>query len=460
MTAHGVPEVPAMPDRISVVVLAAGRGTRMRSNIAKVLHPLGGAPLIAHVLDAARRLGATSVVTVLGPKMEDVAGEVEKVLPGAAVVVQDPPLGTGHALAAARGAVPDSGDVVVLFGDTPLIRHATLARLVARRREADAAVAVLGMAPADPHGYGRLRFDGDDLVEIVEERHADEALRREGLCNAGIMAFDAARLPALLDALPLREDRGEYYLTDVVEIANRSGWRCRAIEGAWEEGVGVNSQRQLAEAERLFQERRRAELLDAGVIMVAPETVHLALDTEIEPGAVIEPYVIFRCGVRVGAGALIHSFCHLERAEVEAGAEIGPFARLRPGASIGERAKVGNFVEVKNARLDEGAKANHLAYIGDATVGKASNIGAGTITCNYDGFGKYRTEIGSGVFVGSNTALVAPVRIGDGALVAAGSTINRDVPGDTLAVGRARQENRAGGASAIRERLRERRRRG
>ncbi len=449
-----------MPDKISVVVLAAGRGTRMRNDVPKVLHPLAGTPLIVHVLDAARRLGATSVVTVLSPRMEDVAGEVEKALPGTSVVVQDPPLGTGHALAAARDAVPRSGDVVVLFGDTPLIRASTLARLVACRREANAAVAVLGMAPADPRGYGRLRYDGEDLVEIVEERHADERLKKKGLCNAGIMAFDAARLPELLDALPLREDRGEYYLTDAVAIACRLGWPCRAIEGAWQEGVGVNSQRQLVEAERLFQDRRRLELLEAGVIMVAPETVHLALDTEIEPGAVVEPYVIFRAGVKVGAGAVIHSFCHLERATVEAGAEIGPFARLRPGASIADGAKVGNFVEIKNARLAEGAKANHLAYIGDATVGKGSNIGAGAITCNYDGFGKYRTEIGTGVFVGSNSALVAPVRIGDGAIVAAGSTINRDVPEDSLAVGRARQENRTGRAAAIRERLRERRRRG
>ncbi len=449
-----------MPDKISVVVLAAGRGTRMRNDVPKVLHPLAGTPLIVHVLDAARRLGATSVVTVLSPRMEDVAGEVEKALPGTSVVVQDPPLGTGHALAAARDAVPKAGDVVVLFGDTPLIRASTLARLVACRREANAAVAVLGMAPADPRGYGRLRFEGEDLVEIVEERHADERLKKNGLCNAGIMAFDAARLPELLDALPLREDRGEYYLTDAVAIACRLGWPCRAIEGAWQEGVGVNSQRQLVEAERLFQDRRRLELLEAGVIMVAPDTVHLALDTEIAPGAVVEPYVVFRAGVKVGAGAVIHSFCHLERATVEAGAEIGPFARLRPGASIADGAKVGNFVEIKNARLAEGAKANHLAYIGDATVGKGSNIGAGAITCNYDGFGKYRTEIGTGVFVGSNSALVAPVRIGDGAIVAAGSTINRDVPEDGLAVGRARQENRTGRAAAIRERLRERRRRG
>ncbi len=448
-----------MPDDVSVVVLAAGRGTRMRNGVAKVLHPLGGQPLVAHVLDVARRLGATSVVTVLGPSMEDVAREVEKALPDAVVVIQDPPQGTGHALAVAQGAVGRSGDVVVLFGDTPLIRAATLARLIARRREVDAAAAVLGMAPADPRGYGRLRFEGEDLVEIVEERHADERLRREGLCNAGIMAFDAARLPALLDAMPLRQDRGEYYLTDTVGIACAQGWRCRAIEGAWQEGVGVNSQRQLAEAERLFQERRRAELLEAGVIMPAPDTVHLSLDTHIEPGAVVEPYVVIRPGVRIGAGAVIHSFCHLEQASVEAGAEIGPFARLRPGASIAGGAKVGNFVEIKNARLDEGAKANHLAYIGDATVGRASNIGAGSITCNYDGFGKYRTEIGAGVFVGSNSALVAPLRIGDGAIVAAGSTVNRDVPDEALVVARARQENRPGRAPAIRERLRERRRR-
>ena len=356
----------------------------------------------------------------------------------------------------ARGALPASGVVLVLFGDTPLLTGTTLARLIAARAEANAAVAVLGMRPADPTGYGRLRLEGDHLVEIIEDQHADQALKRVGLCNAGVMAFDAARLGALLDALPPRPETGEHYLTDAVAAAVARGWSCVAIEGPAEEGIGVNSQTQLAEAAAILQRRLRERLLEAGVIMPAPDTVQLCADTEIGPGTLVEPYVVFGPAVRVGAEAVIHSFCHLERATVADRAEIGPFARLRPGSDIGEGAKLGNFVETKNTRLEPGAKANHLSYLGDTTVGARANIGAGTITCNYDGFGKHATRIGANAFVGSNTALVAPVSIGEGAIIGAGSVITRDVPDDGLAVARAHQTTHPDRAERLREQLRQR----
>jgi bifunctional UDP-N-acetylglucosamine pyrophosphorylase/glucosamine-1-phosphate N-acetyltransferase len=443
-----------MPAALSVTVLAAGKGTRMRNHLPKVLHPLAGRTLIGHVLEAARELGAARTVVVLAPGMDEVAAEVRRSPLSPAVAVQEPQLGTGHALMAAAPELPrETGTVLVLYGDTPLVTPGTLRRLVATREEAGAAVAVLGMRPPDPKGYGRLRLAGGDLDEIVEERHADEELKRHGISNSGVMALDAARLPELLGAIPLRPDKNEYYLTDVVALATARSWRCVAIEGPWEEGVGVNSQAQLADAMRLLQARLRARLLDAGVIMPAPETVYLAADTEVAPGAVIEPYCVFGPGVRIAAGAVVHAFSHLEGAVVGAGASVGPFARLRPGTELGEGARLGNFVEAKNTRLAAGAKANHLTYLGDATVGEGANVGAGTITCNYDGFAKHRTEIGPGAFVGSNSSLVAPVRVGAGAIVAAGSTVTADVPDDALAVARGRQQTRAGYAPPLRERL-------
>jgi bifunctional UDP-N-acetylglucosamine pyrophosphorylase / glucosamine-1-phosphate N-acetyltransferase len=445
-----------MAGRLSVTVLAAGKGTRMRNPLPKVLHPLAGRTLIGHVLEAAGALGPERTVVVLAPGMDEVAAEVRRSPLRPAVAVQEPQLGTGHALMAALPELPALGTVLVLYGDTPLIRPETLARLVAAREEADAAAAVLGMRPPDPTGYGRLRREGDDLVEIVEERHADPELKRSGVSNSGVMALDAARLRELLDAVPLRPEKNEYYLTDVVALAARRGWPCRSVEGPWEEGVGVNSQAQLADAMRLLQARLRGRALEAGVVMPAPETVYLAADTELAPGAVIEPYVVFGPGVRVGAGAVVHAFSHLEGAVVEAGADVGPFARLRPGTEVGGGARVGNFVETKNAVLRAGAKANHLTYLGDATVGAGANVGAGTITCNYDGFSKHRTEIGEGAFVGSNTALVAPVRVGAGAVVGAGSTITADVPADALAVARGQQTTREGYAPRLRDRLQQR----
>jgi bifunctional UDP-N-acetylglucosamine pyrophosphorylase/glucosamine-1-phosphate N-acetyltransferase len=373
---------------LTVILLAAGKGTRMRSDRPKVLHPLAGRTLIGHVLHTAAALAPARTVVLLAPAMDAVAAEVGRGPLPAEIALQEPQLGTGHALMAAREHLPPEGEVLVLYGDTPLVTAATLEELLAARRAAGAAVAVLGFRPPDPKGYGRLRFDAAGLAAIVEERHADATLRREGLCNAGIMAFDAARVGALLDALELKQPKGEYYLTDVVEHARARGWACSALEGPFEAGLGINSQDQLAAAEALLQQRLRAQAMAAGVTLVGPETVYFAADTALAAGVEVGPYVVFGPGVRVAGGAQILPFSHLEGVRVEAGARIGPFARLRPGAAIGAGAHVGNFVEVKNATLEAGAKANHLSYIGDAHVGARSNIGAGTITCNYDGFGE------------------------------------------------------------------------
>ena len=439
---------------LCVTVLAAGKGTRMCNPLPKVLHPLAGRTLLEHVLANVAEVDPASAVLVLAPGMDEVAEAAARSPLSPRVVLQEPQLGTGHALQIARPALPRTGTVLVVFGDTPLLGSGTMRRLIAAREEADAAVAVLGMRPADPTGYGRLVVEDGRLLAVVEDAEAGAELKRTGLCNSGVMAFAADRLPVLLDALAVHPDKGEYYLTDAVGLAVGHGWRCVALEAPAEEGLGVNSQEQLAQVRGLLQERLRRHHLEAGVILHAPETLQLCADTEIGAGAVIEPYVVLGPGVRIGAGAVIHAFSYLERSAVGEGAEIGPFARLRPGSDIGPGAKLGNFVETKNTRLEPGAKASHLSYLGDTTVGAAANIGAGTITCNYDGFGKYPTRIGAGAFIGSNTALVAPVSVGDGAIVAAGSTITHDVPGDGFAIARARQETHERRAERLRERLR------
>jgi bifunctional UDP-N-acetylglucosamine pyrophosphorylase/glucosamine-1-phosphate N-acetyltransferase len=441
-----------MTEPLSVVVLAAGKGTRMRNELPKVLHPLAGLPLIAHVLRCAGALQPRRICVVLGPGMDAVAAAVRSTCATAEIVIQEPQLGTGHALQVARPALAESGSVLVLYGDTPLVTPQTCARLLAMQRDGDAAMTVLAMRPPDPSGYGRLRFEGGQLVEIVEERHADEALRVQAPCNSGLMALDAARLTTLLEALPLRPGKNEIYLTDVVAAAVARGWGASAVEGDWIEGQGVNSQAQLAAVEELLQARLRASALYQGVIMPAPHTVHLAYDTSLASGAMVEPYVVFGPGVRVETGAVIHSFSHLEGARIGAHASVGPFARLRPGTELGEAARVGNFVEAKAAYLGAGAKANHLSYVGDAHVGAGANVGAGTITCNYDGFAKHRTVIGERAFIGSNSALVAPVTIGASAIVAAGSTVTEDVPDNALAIARQRQEIRPGQAEKVRQR--------
>lgn len=440
---------------LSVLVLAAGKGTRMKSALPKVLHPLAGRTLIGHVLATAGTLSPARVVVVLADGMNDVAREVHRPIPRARIVIQEPQLGTGHAVMVAREALGPTGAVLVLYGDTPLTSRETLLRLLAAQE--GRAAAVLGFRPPESSGYGRLRMDGERLVAIVEERHADERLKREGLCNAGIMALAADKLGTLLDALPLREEKGEYYLTDLIEHAVARGWPCAAIEGPWEDGIGINSQEQRARAEAILQNRLRRRAMESGVIMIAPESVFLAADTWLAPDVLIEPNVVFGPGVRVGRGARILAFSHLEGAVIGEGARIGPFARLRPGTTVGAGAHIGNFVEAKNAALGDGAKANHLSYLGDSEIGAGANIGAGTITCNYDGFEKHRTTIGEYAFIGSNAALVAPVTVGAGAIVGAGSVIGDDVPDDAVAVARSEQQTRPGAAKRYRDRRAKRR---
>ena len=437
-----------MPDEMTRtgIVLAAGKGTRMKSARPKVMHPLGGRPLIAHLLASAETV-FDRLVVVLGPGMEEVAS----VCAPHAVVVQEERLGTAHAALQAARLFGD-GEAAILYGDNPLITAATMRALLAHRRERDASLALLAMRPADPTGYGRVLTDADGFVSgIVEHRDASDAQRRVGLCNAGVIAGEAGRLVEWLGRIRNDNEKGEWYLTDIVAEARASGGRVVALEAPADELRGVNSRAELAAAEAVLQRMLRDELMAAGVTMVAPETVFLSADTRIEADVVVEPNVVFGTGVFVASGARIRAFSHLEGCRVEAGAIVGPYARLRPGAVIGAEAHVGNFVEVKATTIGRGAKANHLAYLGDASVGAGTNIGAGTITCNYDGFAKHRTTIGANVFVGSDSVLVAPVTIGDGALVAAGSVITEDVEADAMAFGRARQVARPGMAKSFRD---------
>jgi bifunctional UDP-N-acetylglucosamine pyrophosphorylase / glucosamine-1-phosphate N-acetyltransferase len=442
----------------AAVVLAAGSGTRMKSAMPKVMHPIAGRPMITYPLDALRPLSPAATVVVVGPRMESVAGIVAP----AESAVQDPPLGTGDAVRTAMRALdgrlaPEGPieDVLVLYGDTPFLAAETLSRLLAERRRTGAAVLVSGMRPADPGPYGRFVLASDGGLERIVEA-ADAGLEEQaiGLVNGGIMVIEACRLGEFLDALDSDNAKGEYYLTDVVGIARRKGLACRAVELPAEELVGINTRAELAEAEALMQRLLRRAAMDSGVTLTAPETVFLSSDTQLGRDVVVEPNVTFGPGVTIGEGARICSFSHLEGATVGAGARVGPFARLRPGAVLEQDVHVGNFVEVKAARLGTGAKANHLSYIGDSEVGARTNIGAGTITCNYDGFNKLRTIIGEGAFIGSNTALVAPVTIGDGAIVAAGSVITRDVPPEALSIARGQQIDKPGRATEVRARLR------
>jgi bifunctional UDP-N-acetylglucosamine pyrophosphorylase/glucosamine-1-phosphate N-acetyltransferase len=420
------------------VVLAAGEGTRMRSSLPKVLHRIGGRTLIGHVIDCVGKLGS-GVAVVVGPGHDAVADEVRRTVPAARVFVQAERRGTAHAVLAAREALEDApDDLLILFADTPLITVDTLLRLRAALA-GGAAVAVLGFRPADPTGYGRLIVENGGLAAIREDKDASDAERAVTLCNAGVMALAGKAALAILDRIGDRNAKGEFYLTDAVAIARGMGLATVALETAEDEVRGVNTKAQLAETEAVLQRRLRRAWLAAGVTMTAPETVFLSADTKLAPDVVIEPNVVFGEGVTVEEGALIRAFSHLEGAHVGRGARVGPFARLRPGARLGAEVHIGNFVEVKAAEIEAGAKANHLAYIGDARVGAGANIGAGTITCNFDGVAKHRTEIGSRAFTGSNSTLVAPLTIGDGAYIAAGSVITDNVPDDALAFGRARQ---------------------
>ncbi|HMD62664.1 MAG TPA: bifunctional UDP-N-acetylglucosamine diphosphorylase/glucosamine-1-phosphate N-acetyltransferase GlmU [Stellaceae bacterium] len=440
------------------VILAAGSGTRMKSVMPKVIHPIAGRPMIAYPLEALRPLSPAATLVVIGPQMESVA----EIVAAAESVVQDPPLGTGDAVRTAMraldGRLAPHGpieDVLVLYGDTPFLATGTLARLLAERRRTGASVLVSGMRLADPGSYGRLVLAPDGALErIVEAADAGPEEQAIGLVNGGIMVIEACHLGKFLDALDCDNAKGEFYLTDIVRIARRKGLACRTIELPAEELIGINTRAELAEAEALMQRRLRRAAMDSGVTLAAPETVFLSADTRLGRDVVVEPNVTFGPGVTVGEGARICSFSYLEGAAVGAGARVGPFARLRPGAVLGEQVHIGNFVEVKAARLGAGAKANHLSYIGDTEVGARTNIGAGTITCNYDGFNKSRTIIGEGAFIGSNTALVAPVKVGDGAIIAAGSVITGDVPPDALSIARAQQVDKPGRAPELRARLR------
>jgi bifunctional UDP-N-acetylglucosamine pyrophosphorylase / glucosamine-1-phosphate N-acetyltransferase len=437
--------------KTATVVLAAGLGTRMKSDRPKVMHPLAGRPMIRHLLATLETLAPDRQVIVVGPEMADVARAVAP----HPTAVQRERLGTGHAVMAAREALAGfDGDVLIVFGDTPLLAAASLARLLAvRRSEAAPAVVVLGFRPADPGGYGRLVTGPDGALQaIVEARDATADLRAIGLCNSGVMAVDAARLFPLLDRIGNGNDKGEYYLTDIVALARADGLNCAFVEGDETELLGINSRAELAVAERLVQDALRARAMAEGATLTDPGSVFFSFDTQIGRDVSIGPCVFFAPGVTIGDRVEIRSFCHLERVSIEDGAEIGPFARLRPGASIGPGAHVGNFVEIKNARVEQGAKVNHLSYIGDARIGAGANIGAGTITCNYDGFFKQHTEIGAGAFIGSNTSLVAPVRVGDGAMVGAGSVIVRDVPDHALALTRGPHAEKPTWARSFRER--------
>lgn len=421
----------------------------MRTSRPKVLHAIGARPLIGHVLAAIGETDGRAAV-VIGPRQDRVAASVAAALPSARIFVQAERRGTAHAVLAARDAIAvGADDVLVVFADTPLIRPSTLARLRGPLAQGKA-VAVLGFRPADPTGYGRLIMDGERLVAIREEKDTSAAQRAIALCNAGLMALRGDVALAILDLIRDDNAKREFYLTDAVAIARTRGLEAAVIETEEDEVRGINSQAQLAEAESVLQRRLRAAALEAGVTMVAPDTVHLAADTQLGRDVMIEPYVVFGPGVVVEEGAVIRSFSHIEGARIGKGATIGPYARLRPGADIGPDVRIGNFVEVKEAKIAAGVRANHLSYIGDTSVGAGANIGAGTITCNYDGAHKHRTEIGERAFIGSNSALVAPVKIGNDAYVGSGSVITRNVPDDALAVARGRQVVKDGWVSRLR----------
>jgi bifunctional UDP-N-acetylglucosamine pyrophosphorylase/glucosamine-1-phosphate N-acetyltransferase len=439
-----------MSDRTCLaIVLAAGEGTRMRSARPKVLHTVAGRSLIAHVLAAVADAGVSAAAVVVGPGQDNVMAEAQWILPAAACFIQNERRGTAHAVLAARPAIdarPD--DILIVYGDTPLIRPATLRRLRAPLASG-ASVAVLGFRPADPTGYGRLIVSQGELTAIREEADASADERAIGLCNGGIMALAGADALAILERIGDANRKREFYLTDAVEIARAMKLGAVAVEVEEDDVRGINTKGQLAEAEAVAQGRLRAAALEAGVTLVAPETVFLCADTRFGKDVTVEPYVVFGERVTVEDGAVIRSFSHLAGAHVGKDATVGPFARLRPGTRLGDGVRIGNFVETKEAVIEAGAKANHLSYIGDASVGAGANIGAGTITCNFDGGAKHRTDIGAGAFIGSNTALVAPVAIGEGAYVGSGSVITENVPAHALALARGHQVIKEGWAKRL-----------
>lgn len=438
---------------LSMVILAAGMGSRMNSELPKVLHPLGGAPLLAHAMRAGAALSPDHVVVVAGHGADAVAKAALGQNPDAQIVHQEEQRGTAHAVAQARPVLAGvQGDAFVLFGDTPFVRSETLeAMQQARDRHA---VVVLGFEAADPGRYGRLVMAGDALEKIVEFKDATADQRAITLCNSGVICSDTQTLFELIDSVGCENAAQEYYLTDIVAIARQKGLSVGVVRCDEAETLGINTRAELAAAETAFQTRARAEALDNGVTLIAPETIYFAFDTVIGRDAQVGPNVVFGPGVTIESEAQIRAFCHLEGCHVSRGAQVGPFTRLRPGAELAEDVRVGNFVEIKNAILDEGAKVNHLSYIGDAHIGERANVGAGTVTCNYDGVNKHHTEIGAGAFIGSDTMLVAPVTIGAGAMTASGSVITQNVPDGALALARGRQENKLGLALRLMDRAR------
>ncbi|HEX8239668.1 MAG TPA: bifunctional UDP-N-acetylglucosamine diphosphorylase/glucosamine-1-phosphate N-acetyltransferase GlmU [Allosphingosinicella sp.] len=435
---------------LAAVILAAGKGTRMKSDLHKVLHPIAGRPMIDHLLESVEALGAERIVVVVGDRRE----QLEAALAGRAeFAVQEPQLGTGHAVLQAKPALAGfEGDVLLLSGDVPFIRPSTMrAMLDALHGGADPAAVVLGFRPPDAAAYGRVVAGPDGRVaRIVELRDANDEERAITLCNSNLFAVRSGDLWTLLEGVRNDNSQGEYYLTDIVAIGAAAGRTTLLIEGEAAESIGPNSRSEFALAESAWQARRRSEAMAEGATLIAPETVWFAFDTKLGRDVTIEPNVFFGPGVSIADGVRIRAFSHIEGATIAAGAEIGPYARLRPGTVIGEKAKIGNFVETKKAILGPGAKANHLTYLGDAEVGAGANVGAGTITCNYDGYFKYGTVIGEGAFIGSNSALVAPVSIGAGAIVGAGSVVTRDVEADALALARGAQEVKPGWAARFR----------
>jgi bifunctional UDP-N-acetylglucosamine pyrophosphorylase/glucosamine-1-phosphate N-acetyltransferase len=440
--------------RFAVIILAAGQGTRMRSDTHKVLHPIANRPMLLHLLDRVDALGADKKVVVVGKGRD----QVERAIEGRGVIIshQAEQLGTGHAVQQAADALGDyDGPIIILYGDTPFVETDTLRRMLDRLNgDGGPGVVVLASSPADPLKYGRIILgEGDHIAKMVEYKDASEEERAVRLCNSGMMAVRARDLFRWLDKVGNDNAAGEYYLPDIVNIAAAEGRDAVVIEGDPYEAAGVNSRAELAHLELEWQRRRREQALDEGATLIDPESVWFAFDTKLGRDVTVEPHVVFGPGVEIADGAVIHAFSHIEGAVIGSKASIGPFARIRPGTRLGEKSKVGNFVEIKKAELGDGAKVNHLSYVGDAYVGPKANIGAGTITCNYDGFGKYPTKIGAGAFIGSNTALVAPVTVGDGAIVGAGSVITKDVEPDSLAIERNEQKGISGWARRFRERM-------
>ena len=438
---------------VALIILGAGMGTRMNSDLPKVLHQIAGAPMLVHAMKSGGALEPERVVVVAGHGAAAVEKAAKAYDPDTTVVIQNEQLGTAHAVAQAKDALSDfDGDAIVLYGDTPFIRPETLAAMTAARLTHD--VVVLGFQAADPGRYGRLIMQADQLDRIVEFKDASDDERAVTLCNSGVIAGNSSQLFDLIDAVGNDNAAGEYYLTDIIGIARAKGLSATVVQCDETETLGINARAELAQAETIFQTRARQTAMEDGVTLMAPETVYFAHDTVIGRDTIIEPNVVFGPGATVESGATIRAFSHLEGCHVARGSIIGPYARLRPGAELSENVKIGNFVEIKNAQIAEGAKVNHLSYVGDAEIGARANIGAGTITCNYDGVFKHKTSIGADSFIGSNTMLVAPVTVGAEAMTASGTVVTRDVPAGDLAVGRARQDNKAGFATRLFEKLR------